>query len=60
MTKAVTQKYKQMIADGLTPIRRMGEPIDVARCVLAAVSGSLDFAAGQVLYADGGFHIRRL
>lgn len=60
MTKAVTEKYEQMIADGITPIRRMGEPIDVARCVLAAVSGSLDFAAGQVLYADGGFHIRRL
>ncbi len=28
--------------------------------VYAAVSGLLDFATGQVLNADGGFHIRRL
>lgn len=60
MTRPVTEKYEKMIAEGITPIRRMGEPGDVARCVLAAVSGSLDFSAGQVLYADGGFHLRRL
>lgn len=60
MTKAMTEKYENMIAGGLTPVRRMGEPIDVAKCVLAAAGGSLDFATGQVLHADGGFHIRRL
>ena len=37
-----------------------GQPQDVANCVMAAVSGRLDFATGQVLNADGGFHIRRL
>lgn len=60
MTKAVTEKYQKMIDDGLTPIRRFGTPKDVADCVMAAVSGRLDFATGQVLNADGGFHIRRL
>ena len=60
MTKAVTEKYEKLIAEGITPIKRMGEPIDVAKCVLSAVSGNLDFATGQVLHADGGFHIRRL
>lgn len=60
MTKPLTEKYEKMIAGGLTPIRRMGEPIDVAKCVLAAAGGSLDFATGQALHADGGFHIRRL
>ena len=60
MTAAVQERYQGMIESGLTPIRRMGEPEDVANCVLAAASGLLDFATGQVLNADGGFHIRRL
>lgn len=60
MTAAVTGKYQQLIAEGITPIRRFGEPEDVADCVMAAASGRLDFATGQVLNADGGFHIRRL
>lgn len=60
MTAGVHEKYEKMIADGVTPIRRFGTPGDVANCVLAAASGLLDFATGQVLNADGGFHIRRL
>ncbi|MCI1902869.1 MAG: 3-ketoacyl-ACP reductase [Enterococcaceae bacterium] len=60
MTSVVHEKYEKMIAEGLTPIKRFGQPEDVANCVLAAVSGLLDFATGQVLNADGGFHIRRL
>lgn len=60
MTAGVSAKYEKLIAQGVTPIRRFGSPEDVAGCVLAAVSGNLDFATGQVLNADGGFHIRRL
>lgn len=60
MTRQSAEKYERMIAEGVTPVRRMGEPEDVAKCVLAAVSGSLDFATGQVLHPDGGFHLRRL
>lgn len=60
MTAAVTEKYRKLIEEGVTPIRRFGQPKDVADCVMAAVSGRLDFATGQVLNADGGFHIRRL
>jgi 3-oxoacyl-[acyl-carrier protein] reductase len=60
MTAKVADKYQKMIAEGLTPIRRFGQPEDVADCVLAALSGRLDFATGQVLNADGGFQIRRL
>lgn len=60
MTSAVTQKYEDQIAKGLTPIPRMGEPEDVANCVSVLASGKLDFATGQVLNADGGFHLRRL
>ena len=54
-------KYDTYIEQGgTTPIKRFGQPADVANCVCAAVSGLLDFATGQVLNADGGFHIRRL
>lgn len=60
MTEKVKEKYSKMIADGITPIRRFGTPEDVADSVLAACSGLMDFSSGQVLNADGGFHIRRL
>ncbi|MDR3313927.1 MAG: 3-ketoacyl-ACP reductase [Oscillospiraceae bacterium] len=60
MTASVQEKYAKLIADGVTPIKRFGQPADVANCVWAAVSGLLDFATGQVLNADGGFHIRRI
>lgn len=60
MTSTVKEKYEKLIAEGVTPIKRFGQPKDVADCVMAAVSGRLDFATGQVLNADGGFHIRRM
>lgn len=60
MTESVLKKYEEMIANGLTPTKRMGEPNDVAKCVRALLSGDFDFSTGQVINADGGFHIRRL
>lgn len=60
MTATVTAKYDKLIAEGITPIKRWGEGEDVAKCVLAAASGLLDFGTGTILNADGGFHLRRL
>lgn len=60
MTGSGHEKYSRMIRDGLLPIRRFGQPEDVARTVLAACSGLLDYSAGQVLNADGGFRLRRI
>ncbi len=60
MVTTVHEKYEKLISEGVTPIRRFGLPSDVANCVLAAASGLLDFSTGQVLNADGGFHIRRI
>jgi len=60
MVEKVKDKYKGLIEDGLTPIRRMGQPQDIADAVLAIESGQFDFATGQVFNIDGGFHIRRL
>ena len=60
MTSGVMEKYTALIEEGLLPIPRMGKPEDVAKAVRAACSGLLDYSTGQVLCADGGFHIRRL
>lgn len=60
MTKVVHEKYERLIKDGLLPVKRFGKPQDVASMVLACASGLLDYSAGQVLNADGGFSLQRL
>ena len=60
MTRVVHDRYERLIGDGLLPVRRFGKPEDVAAMVLACASGLLDYSAGQVLDADGGFRLRRL
>lgn len=60
MTRGVHEKYQRMIDEGLLPVGRFGAPQDVAKMVLACCSGLLDYSAGQVLDADGGFSLRRL
>jgi len=60
MTAPVKEKYDSLIADGLSPIRRWGQPDDVAAAVSMLASGVLPFSTGERLNIDGGFHIRRL
>lgn len=61
MTGPVKAKYDKLILeDGLLPIRRWGQPEDVAKAVTAIASGALPYSTGQVIDVDGGFHIRRL
>lgn len=60
MTRVVKDKYDKMIAEGLTPMRRWGQPGDVAKAVGAIAEGRLDFSTGSVINVDGGFHLRRL
>ncbi|MCJ7778786.1 MAG: 3-ketoacyl-ACP reductase [Sedimentisphaerales bacterium] len=60
MTSVVKDKYDKLIAEGLTPIKRWGQPEDVAKAVGAIAEGRLDFSTGQVINVDGGFHLRRL
>ncbi len=60
MTSAVKGKYDKLIAEGLTPIKRWGQPEDVAKTVGAIAEGRFDFSTGQVINVDGGFHLRRL
>lgn len=60
MTEKVKNKYDALIEGGLLPIKRWGEPEDVAAAVYALCSGALPYVTGQSLDVDGGFHIRRL
>lgn len=60
MTASVQDSYNARIADGLSPIRRWGTPEDVGKAVSCLASGALEFSTGQVLYVDGGLHLRRL
>ena len=60
MTSGVKEKYDKLIADGLTPIRRWGNPDDISKAVLAIAEGSFPFSTGEVFNIDGGFHLRTL
>jgi len=60
MIAKVERLYEEKISSGLSPQRRMGEARDVAQVVRAIADGRLDYCAGQVIHADGGFHIRSL
>ena len=60
MTAPVKEKYDRLIAEGMSPIRRWGQPEDVAAAVSMLASGALPFSTGERLNIDGGFHIRRL
>ncbi|MGI5212525.1 3-ketoacyl-ACP reductase [Plantactinospora sp. CA-290183] len=61
MTGSVRAKYDDLIFNqGLTPIRRWGQPDDVGRAVVAVATDLLPFSTGQVIDVDGGFHLRTL
>lgn len=60
MTAPVQAKYDKLIDEGLTPIRRWGEPSDVGKAVLALAQDAFPFTTGEVINVDGGFTIRRI
>lgn len=60
MTEKVKAKYDALIDGGLLPVKRWGQPEDIANAVYTLVDGSLPYVTGQSIDVDGGFHIRRL
>jgi len=60
MTGPVKTKYDDLIAGGLTPIQRWGQPADIGKAVAAIAQDLLPFSTGEVINVDGGFHLRRL
>lgn len=60
LTKPRHEMYDKLINEGVSPIKRWGTPIDIAKPVVAIVSGLISFSTGTVLDIDGGFHLHRL
>jgi len=60
MTSVVKDKYDTLIAEGLLPTKRWGQPDDVAKVVSAFARGDLDYSTGQRIEVGGGFGMRRL
>ena len=60
LTAPVAARYSQRIAEGLSPIRRWGEPEDIGLAIAALVSGALPFSTGDAFHVDGGLHLHRL
>jgi NAD(P)-dependent dehydrogenase (short-subunit alcohol dehydrogenase family) len=60
MTAEVRDKYGALIDQGLSPVRRWGEPEDVGKAVTTLVSGLIPFATGMAVDIDGGLLIPRL
>ncbi len=60
MTAGVKEKYDALLAGGLVPQMRWGNPADVGLAVRAVLSGHFPFSTGDVINIDGGFHLRRL
>jgi NAD(P)-dependent dehydrogenase (short-subunit alcohol dehydrogenase family) len=60
MTRGVKEKYDRLLAEGLVPQHRWGTADDVGRAVGALLTGVFPYSTGEVIYVDGGFHLRRL
>lgn len=60
MTSGVSAKYDALIAGGLVPMKRWGEPEDIGVAAAALATGKFGFATGSVINLDGGLSIGRL
>ncbi len=60
LTEIVKDKYDKLISEGITPIKRWGQPEDIGKAITAIAEDYLPFSTGQVIDVDGGFHIHRL
>lgn len=60
MTSGVTDKYDQLIEDGLCLTRRWGTPDDIGKAVASLAKGDFPYSTGQAIYIDGGLTIPRL
>jgi 3-oxoacyl-[acyl-carrier protein] reductase len=60
MTTRVKGKYNKLLAKGLVPQHRWGNPADVGLAVRSIIAGHFPFSTGAVIPIDGGLHLRRL
>jgi NAD(P)-dependent dehydrogenase (short-subunit alcohol dehydrogenase family) len=60
MTAGVKEKYDRLIANGLIPEGRWGQPEDIGRAVAALACREIPYATGAVIEISGGMNIRHL
>ena len=60
MTAPARERYDTLIADGIAPIRRWGEPADIGRAAVALASGAFAFSVGEAIHVDGGLTVKQL
>lgn len=60
MTAPVKEKYDKLIAEGLIPQKRWGDPADVAKAVVSLARGDFAYSTGLVVEVSGGMNIQRL
>ncbi len=60
MTEKVSQKYDDLIENGLCLTKRWGFPEDVGKTVVAIANGNFLYSTGQVFFVDGGLTVSRL
>jgi NAD(P)-dependent dehydrogenase (short-subunit alcohol dehydrogenase family) len=60
MTSTVKAKYDKLIDEGLTLIKRWGQPDDIGKAVASIATGAFPYTTGQVFMVDGGMLVDRL
>lgn len=60
MTEPATATYDRLIENDGVPLKRWGEPDDVAATVATIALGRLPFATGEILNVGGGLHLHRV
>ena len=61
MTAGAKEKYDRLISEGdLVPMRRWGTGEDVGRGVVSFLQNDWPFSTGEVVYMDGGMHLKKL
>ncbi len=51
---------EKLLANGVVPIARWGQPLDVGRVVHSLASGALPYMTGQPIWVAGGLNIHRI
>lgn len=59
MTTVSAASFDARIREGLTPIRRWGEPDDIGRAVATLAVGTFSFSTGSAFELDAGMHLNR-
>ena len=58
MTEAIPEQAKEIYAKRRVPLRRYGDPEEVAHMTLSLVLPAASFVNGAVVVVDGGMTIR--